>query len=697
MSGAPRRRARPAPALGLIEWFRPGERDQVERVLADMRSLGLRHLRSGVSWADWHTPEGKAWIEWMIPRLAQEVTLLPCFTYTPPSLGVEPKTSSPPRRPRDFADFLDTMITSFGEHFSWVELWNEPNNLNDWDWRMDPSWDTFAEMVGAAAYWARERGKRTVLGGMAPTDPNWVRLMAERGVLEHVDALGLHAFPGTWEFDDPGWVARTRSVREVLEEFGLEPELWITEVGYSTWRFDEREQAEVFVDAIDAPVERVYWYSAFDLHHELEHQDGFHQDERHYHFGLRTAEGGAKLLQRWLGRGGVPEVRRALELTRPPTPAHRARRPVLITGGAGFVGTNLAHRLAERGDDVLLLDNLSREGVEENLAWLRRTHGERVQIELADVRDPYAFRDIVPHVSAVVHLAAQVAVTSSVDRPRYDFDVNARGTLHLLEALRDLAAPPPLLFTSTNKVYGALGGLELTREAQRYAAADPRIAEHGVSEDAALDFRSPYGCSKGSADQYVLDYARSYGLPATVFRMSCIYGPHQFGTEDQGWVAHFVIRALQGRPITLYGDGRQVRDVLFVEDLVDAMLLALGGLRREAAERGGEEEGGATRLSGRAFNIGGGPERSVSLLELLERLGRLRGERPEVRFGPWRNGDQRYYVTDTRAFRRATGWSPKVDVDEGVARLLDWLRARAGDERPRRTRPDERPAQASHV
>ncbi len=333
-------------------------------------------------------------------------------------------------------------------------------------------------------------------------------------------------------------------------------------------------------------------------------------------------------------------------------------RPVLISGGSGFVGTNLAHRLLMRGCKVLLLDNLSRPGVERNLRWLQSTHGDAVRIETADLRDPSAWRHLVGEVSAVFHLAAQVAVTTSLERPRFDFDVNLTGTLNLLEALRELDEPPPLVFTSTNKVYGDLGGLELIEEATRYVPIDPLTEASGVSERTPLDFHSPYGVSKGSADQYVLDYARSYGLRTAVFRMSCIYGPHQFGTEDQGWVAHFLIRALENRPITLYGDGKQVRDILFVEDLVDAFLLALENV---------------DSLSGQAFNIGGGPENTTSLLELLDLIAHLQGEKPLYKLEPWRLGDQRYYVSDTGKFRKATGWSPRTGVREGVRKLYEWL------------------------
>jgi CDP-paratose 2-epimerase len=332
--------------------------------------------------------------------------------------------------------------------------------------------------------------------------------------------------------------------------------------------------------------------------------------------------------------------------------------PVLITGGAGFVGCNVADRLLRAGRDVVVLDNLSRAGVERNLAWLRTTYGDRVRAVVADVRDRSAVAEAVRDAAAVFHFAAQVAVTTSLLDPVDDFEVNARGTLNVLEALRARRDPPPLLFTSTNKVYGDLADVAMTRAERRYVPADPAVAAYGVGEARPLDFHSPYGCSKGTADQYVLDYARSYGLPAVVFRMSCIYGPHQFGTEDQGWVAHFLIRAIEGRPIVLYGDGMQVRDILYVEDLVDAML---GVVAR------------VDRLAGRAFNVGGGPANTTSLLELVGRIAALRGEAPAVAFDEWRTGDQRYYVSDVRALGAATGWAPRVGVAEGMERLHEWL------------------------
>ncbi len=344
-------------------------------------------------------------------------------------------------------------------------------------------------------------------------------------------------------------------------------------------------------------------------------------------------------------------------------------KPVLITGGSGFIGANLADRLLSGGESVVLFDNLSREGVERNYEWLRETHGTQVRLEAGDIQDAAAIARVVQNASAIFHFAAQVAVTTSLTEPRLDFEVNALGTLNVLEAARAQHTPPPIIFTSTNKVYGCLPSVELRQRGNRYEPADATIRARGIDEAQPLDFYSPYGCSKGAADQYVLDYARTFGMPAAVFRMSCIYGPHQFGTEDQGWVAHFLIQALEDRAITLYGDGRQVRDILFVEDLVDALLIARQKI---------------SAISGQAFNIGGGPENTTSLLELMSLIAELQeGSAPQIEWGDWRPGDQRYYVSNFQKFRDATGWTPQVGVEEGVRRLHVWLREARAEPAPR--------------
>jgi CDP-paratose 2-epimerase len=341
-----------------------------------------------------------------------------------------------------------------------------------------------------------------------------------------------------------------------------------------------------------------------------------------------------------------------------PIPTILGRRPVLVTGGAGFIGSNLADRLAREGHNVLVYDALARPGVEANLAWLKQRHPHRISSVMADIRDEDAVAAAARDAEAVFHFAAQVAVTTSLVEPREDFDINVRGTLNVLDAVRRRGEPVPVIFASTNKVYGDLGDVALQKTNDSYVPVDAGLRASGIGESRPLDFHTPYGCSKGAADQYVLDYAKSYGLPSVVFRMSCIYGPHQHGNEDQGWVAHFGIRALEGRPITVYGDGAQVRDLLYVDDLVDAMLLARDNVGS---------------LAGMPFNMGGGPENAVSLKEVLDLLCDLNGKPTALSFAEERKGDQRYYVADTRRFELATGWRPLVPAAYGIERLYRWL------------------------
>lgn len=650
--------------VGVVEYFRRGDYDAVERVLADLRELGVADLRTSVSWADWDSPKGAEWYEWLLPRLASEVNVVPCVLYTSLTQGVVPRVSAPPWDPKAYGDFIDVFISRFRGCFEWLELWNEPDRLTEWDRTLDPHWQTFCAMIGGAAYWAQRRGKRTVLAGLNVFDPNWLELMFRRGVMQYIDAVGIHGFPGTSEVTWEGWPSLIQTVQQSLNHHRSGAEIWITSTGYSTWRHDEYEQLRALVDAVEQPVERVYWYCARDLDPECSSREGFHSDDRDYHFGLLRSDGSPKLPARLWAQGGLDGVRTALE---PQTGTRRASArplpPVLITGGAGFIGTNLAHRLLSEGERVTVLDNLSRPGVERNLRWLLHSHGKNLQVEFADVRNPYALRRAVRNASFVFHFAAQVAVTTSLANPRHDFDVNALGTLNLLETLRAADDPPPLVFTSTNKVYGGLEDIPLASSEGLYQPACPALRAHGIDELRSLDLHSPYGCSKGAADQYIMDYARTFGLPAVVFRMSCIYGPHQMGNEDQGWVAHFLIRALQDQPITLYGDGKQVRDVLYVDDLIEAFLLARTGM---------------ARLAGQAFNIGGGPAQAISLLQLIDMISGLRGVRPRYEVQEWRPGDQRYYVSDTRKFKAATEWSPKVSPTAGTQKLYEWLRDGGG-------------------
>ena len=340
------------------------------------------------------------------------------------------------------------------------------------------------------------------------------------------------------------------------------------------------------------------------------------------------------------------------------------RRPVLVTGGAGFIGCNLADVLARDGHDVIVYDALTRPGVERNLAWLCDRHPERITPRIKDIRDLPALGEAVEGARAVFHLAAQVAVTTSLADPAEDFDINARGTFNVLECVRRKRDRTPLVFASTNKVYGDLADVALELHEDAYAPVDEALRSFGVGEERRLDFHTPYGCSKGAADQYVLDYARSFDIPACVLRMSCIYGPRQMGTEDQGWVAHFIIRALRGEPISIYGDGRQVRDILHVRDAVSAYLAAWRAIEA---------------VKGRAFNLGGGPANAVSLAQLLRHVEAVVGRPLQINHDAWRAGDQRYFVADARAARGELGLSPPIPWRRGVEDLIVWLRDEAVD------------------
>lgn len=332
-------------------------------------------------------------------------------------------------------------------------------------------------------------------------------------------------------------------------------------------------------------------------------------------------------------------------------------RNILITGGAGFIGSNYAARCIARGERVMIFDNLSRSGAATNLDWLKTTYGpDSFRMIRGDVRKEAEINEAAKDADVIVHLAAQVAVTTSVVKPREDFEINAQGTFNVLEAARASGRNPAVLYTSTNKVYGGMEEVRVEETATDYRYTDFPL---GIPETQPLDFHSPYGCSKGCGDQYVRDYHRIYGLPTVVLRQSCIYGTRQFGVEDQGWVAWFIIAAVSGRPITIYGDGKQVRDVLFVEDVMDAYDAALDNLAVAA---------------GQVYNIGGGPANTMSVwTEFEPMLERLLGRPVPTGKGDWRPGDQRIYVSDIRKAQRELKWTPKIGVAEGVERLYRWV------------------------
>jgi CDP-paratose 2-epimerase len=332
-------------------------------------------------------------------------------------------------------------------------------------------------------------------------------------------------------------------------------------------------------------------------------------------------------------------------------------RNYLVTGGAGFIGSNYVHRLLERGENVTVFDNLSRGGAPRNLEWLRQSFGEAsFNLVRADVRDAAALAEAAQAADVIVHLAGQVAVTTSVVEPREDFEINALGTFNALEAARRSGRSPIFLYASTNKVYGGMEEVEIVEAETRWHYKN---LPFGASESQPLDFHSPYGCSKGSGDQYVRDYARIYDLPTVVFRQSCIYGPRQFGMEDQGWLAWFIIAAVMGRPITIYGDGKQVRDVLHVDDLLDGYDAAVEQI---------------DRARGQVYNMGGGAANVLAVwAEFGPMLERLLGRPIPVSRGDWRPGDQRVFYADTRKAERELGWKPRISLEEGIERLYGWI------------------------
>ncbi|MEN8171301.1 MAG: GDP-mannose 4,6-dehydratase [Chloroflexota bacterium] len=330
----------------------------------------------------------------------------------------------------------------------------------------------------------------------------------------------------------------------------------------------------------------------------------------------------------------------------------------LITGGAGFIGSNYVNRLLKRGEQVTIFDSLSRSGAPLNLAWLRSTHGEHAfQVVVGDLKDDVFLCSTAQDADVIVHLAAQVAVTTSVQDPRQDFEDNALGTFNVLEAARLSGRQPIVLYASTNKVYGGMDDVRIEEHDTRYGYVD---YPEGISETQPLDFHSPYGCSKGAGDQYVRDYHRIYDLPTVVFRQSTIYGPRQFGIEDQGYLAWFIIAAVMGYPITIYGDGKQVRDMLFVDDLLNLYDSAVENI---------------ATASGKVYNVGGSIEHTISIWKELgpileELLGR---EIPVSWVEEWRPGDQRIFVSNINKARRELGWRPKVDVEAGIKLLFDWV------------------------
>lgn len=331
---------------------------------------------------------------------------------------------------------------------------------------------------------------------------------------------------------------------------------------------------------------------------------------------------------------------------------------VFITGGAGFIGINAAKYFLDKGDDVVIFDNFSRFGGKDNIEWLQKATKKQPEVIKGDIRtEGETLQKLMQEVDMVLHLAGQVAVTTSVKNPREDFEINILGTFNMLEAVRLSGNNPVFIYSSTNKVYGALENLKITEGKTRYTFDD---MQNGINENQNIDFHSPYGCSKGAADQYVRDYHRIYGLNTVVFRQSCIYGPRQFGIEDQGWIAWFIIALIMGKKITIYGNGKQVRDILYIDDLVQAYDLAFSNIQK---------------TKGQIYNIGGGTKNSLSIWYELQPILEKLFERPLIpSFASWRSGDQPIYISDIRKAAKTFDWKPQVSVEDGIKRLYKWIR-----------------------
>jgi CDP-paratose 2-epimerase len=620
------------PVLGVTAHLPPGPGQRMQPAVRALQALNVEQVRVVLS----PTPEGpeSRWegAESLVAGLARRFRVLPCVAF----------------QDMDVAQAeLGSRLARLQGPVDWVEC------------RYDRS--STPETLCRVVEWLRRRGLRVVLGGLRAEDAAVLTALKESGVVQRIDALGL---------SNPAGAHEILTHWDELSSCGLP--VWITEAGASTEDNDEFAQLRTLADLVDVGAERLYWCRLWDQ--APSHNGNGSGRAEDAHCGLLAADGTPKLLHRIWQSQGLEGVRRFRSYSKneqrrdQPTGQQKrraglvspssAKQPVLITGGAGFIGSNMAERLLEAGLPVILLDDLSRPGVEHNLQSLCETYGDLVEVHVGDLRNRSLVDGVIGHCGTVFHFAAQVAVTTSLKDPVADFESNLLGTLNLLEASRRLDSPPPLLFTSTSKVYGDLSDVFLVRVKNRCAPRDTDLRAHGVNESRALDFHSPFGCSKGAADQYVLDYARMYGMPNTVFRLSCIYGRRQCGTEDQGWVAHFAREMLRTGRLNIYGDGRQVRDILYIDDLIDAMLLAMERI---------------DAVAGKAFNVGGGPANAVSLREVIDSLSTLSGVKPELSFSPARKGDQPYYVSDTRRLTREIGWTPKISVEQGVPLLYHWI------------------------
>lgn len=643
-------------AIGVTVCFRPGDQPHAEQILADLRTLGIAHVRTPLSWAECQPPSECAWYDWLIPTIARQAELLPCLAYTPGSADSDVHGLG------KYRDFLELIVARFSNHFDWLELSVDLDGRSGPEELTDTAWEGLRQAFIDTAAWIKRQGKKTIFAVAAHCASRAFARVYSPDLLRHSDAIGVC---------DSGAMIRDRlhgdscaaQLHTLLKEQESSPEVWITDTGFSLPRYNDHQQLRTLLDIVDAPAERIYWRATpphVDSGETAPHAPCV---EGHAcHTGLRRSDGAPTLLFRLLQDGGVEKIRSTLRLAARPASMRATPDLVLITGGAGFIGTNLADRLLTKGVPVLIYDNLARPGAERNLHWLFDRHRDGLEFEFADVRDCRMLRRALHRTAQVLHLAAQPALGTSLRHPIEDYEVNSCGTLSLLEELRLQAHRPPLIFTSSSKVYGTLSTIRLKKEHTRYEPEDRAVRHNGIGEEQALEFSSPFACSKGGAEQYVLNYAKSYGLPAMALRVGTVYGTHQSGDQEHDWIAYLLRRTLQEQPITIYGDGLQVRDVLHVDDLVDAILLAQQHM---------------TKGAGQVFNVGGGPGNTVSLRELIDLIEIVHGHAPLVCYQDWRPDDQRYYVSNISKFTAMTGWIPRMDVGDGIRRLYAWITERA--------------------
>ncbi|MGR6036326.1 MAG: NAD-dependent epimerase/dehydratase family protein [Candidatus Nitrosoglobus sp.] len=619
---------------GISEWLVAGEYQQAGQLFDDACTVGLKDIRLAVTLDQWNSAKERAWYQWLVANAAERFEVVIALHRLPPYLSYQ---LSPAwvHESSVYQQFFKEVCEEMGNKVQWLEL-ADPLGVPAWP-------DVSPKSIELLSNLGLESAPNTCLGGLS-LDVQWLALAHRQGLFAGagVQALSFRQFSRADWADELSKVAEILSAKQALECWLVPDQLFSKIKGHIGLLLEE------WGILLNSPAKRVY------LNLILAPTEGQSQQGR----GLRTADGRPALLGRLLQRGGVSKVQEVSAWARRSVRS-RSRGRELIIGGAGFIGCNVAARLATMGHQVVVFDNLTRPGTERNLEWLCQRFPDRIEVLLADVRDRDAVRHAVQQASRIFHFAAQVAVTTSLKQPLFDHEVNTLGTLHILEEMRRQRHPPSMVFTSTNKVYGGLEDVELQATPLGYAPVDAALRTGGIDELRPLKFCSPYGCSKGAAEQYVLDYARTFGLSATVLRMSCIYGPHQFGNEDQGWVAHFIYQVITGAPITFYGDGLQVRDVLYIDDLVEAILAAINHLPATAGE---------------AFNIGGGPQNVLSLRGLTKQLAILHHSVPVVEMKDWRSSDQRYYVSDTSKFYQATGWRSSVGYQEGIRRLYEWMR-----------------------